>query len=213
MLMVITLFLNIPPGNYSVKISYIGYESVLVTDVQIIVDQNTLLPVKLKPESIEVGEVVVVAQTPMVQKDVTSSISVIRRDQIEALPVSTFTDLLSLQAGVVKIGNNNIHVRGGRSNEVAYLVDGIYVKDPLLGNLALEISNDAIQEMSLLSGTFNAEYGNALSGVVNIVTRDGDDKFTGKIEGRTSEFGIDEYAQLKESRINGSLSGPVVPDI
>ena len=202
--------LNIPPGNYSVKISYIGYESVLVTDVQIIVDQNTLLPVKLKPESIEVGEVVVVAQTPMVQKDVTSSISVIRRDQIEALPVSTFTDLLSLQAGVVKIGNNNIHVRGGRSNEVAYLVDGIYVKDPLLGNLALEISNDAIQEMSLLSGTFNAEYGNALSGVVNIVTRDGDDKFTGKIEGRTSEFGVDEYAQLKESRINGSLSGPVI---
>jgi outer membrane receptor for ferrienterochelin and colicin len=203
--------LNIPPGNYSVKISYIGYESVLVTDVQIIVDQNTLLPVKLKPESIEVGEVVVVAQTPMVQKDVTSSISVIRRDQIEALPVSTFTDLLSLQAGVVKIGNNNIHVRGGRSNEVAYLVDGIYVKDPLLGNLALEISNDAIQEMSLLSGTFNAEYGNALSGVVNIVTRDGDNKFTGKIEGRTSEFGIDRYAELEEYRINGSLSGPVVP--
>jgi outer membrane receptor for ferrienterochelin and colicin len=203
--------LNIPPGNYSVKISYIGYESVLVTDVQIIVDQNTLLPVKLKPESIEVGEVVVVAQTPMVQKDVTSSISVIRRDQIEALPVSTFTDLLSLQAGVVKIGNNNIHVRGGRSNEVAYLVDGIYVKDPLLGNLALEISNDAIQEMSLLSGTFNAEYGNALSGVVNIVTRDGDNKFTGKIEGRTSEFGIDRYAELEEYRINGSLSGPVLP--
>ena len=73
----------------------------------------------------------------MIQKDVTSSISVIRRDQIEALPVSTFTDLLSLQAGVVETGNNNLHIRGGRSNEVAYLVDGIYVKDPLLGNLSL----------------------------------------------------------------------------
>jgi outer membrane receptor for ferrienterochelin and colicin len=205
------VILNISPGNYSVKISYIGYESVLVTDVQIIVDQNTPLSVDLKPESVQVGEVVVVAQTPMIQKDVTSSISVIRRDQIEALPVSTFTDLLSLQAGVVKVGNNNIHVRGGRSNEVAYLVDGIYVKDPLLGNLALEISNDAIQEMSLLSGTFNAEYGNALSGIVNIVTRDGDDKFSGKIEGRTSQFGIDRYADLEETRINGSLSGPVIP--
>jgi len=202
------IILNIPPGNYSVKVSYIGYEPILITDVQIIVDQTTSLPVQLKPESIEVGEVVVVATTPMVQKDVTSSISVIRRDQIEALPVSNFKDLLSLQAGVVETGSNNLHIRGGRSNEVAYLVDGVYVKDPLLGDLALEIGNDAIQEMSLLSGTFNAEYGNALSGVVNIVTRDGDDKFAGKFEARTSEFGIDRYSDLHESRLNGSFSGP-----
>jgi outer membrane receptor for ferrienterochelin and colicin len=207
------VILNIPPGNYSVKISYIGYEPILVTDVQIIVDQTTSLTVTLKSESIKVGEVVVVAKTPMVQKDVTSSISVIRRDQIEALPVSTFTDLLSLQAGVVETDNNNIHIRGGRSNEVAYLVDGIYVKDPLLGNLSLEIGNDAIQEMSLLSGTFNAEYGNALSGVVNIVTRDGGNNFSGKIEARTSEFGIERYSRLHESRVNGSLSGPIYPDI
>lgn len=144
----------------------------------------------------------------MIQRDVTSSVSVIRRDQIEALPVSTFTDLLSLQAGVVETGSNNLHIRGGRSNEVAYLVDGVYVKDPLLGGLSLEISNDAIQEMSLLSGTFNAEYGNALSGVVNIVTRDGDENFSAKVEARTSEFGIDRYSELHESRVNGSLSGP-----
>jgi outer membrane receptor for ferrienterochelin and colicin len=206
------VILNIPPGNYSVKISYIGYQTSLVTDVQIIVDQTTLLPITLTHESIEVEEVIVTASTPMVQRDVTSSVSVIRRDQIEALPVSTFTDLLSLQAGVVETGSNNLHIRGGRSNEVAYLVDGVYVKDPLLGGLSLEIGNDAIQEMSLLSGTFNAEYGNALSGVVNIVTRDGDEDFTGKFEGRTSEFGIDEYTSLHESRVNGSLSGPLITD-
>jgi outer membrane receptor for ferrienterochelin and colicin len=206
------VILNISPGNYSAKISYIGYEASLVTDVQIIVDQTTLLQVQLNSESIEVGEVVVVASTPMVQRDVTSSVSVIRRDQIDALPVSNFKDLLSLQAGVVETGSNNLHIRGGRSNEVAYLVDGIYVKDPLLGNLALEIGNDAIQEMSLLSGTFNAEYGNALSGVVNIVTRDGDENFAGRFEARTSEFGIDRYSDLHESRVNGSLSGPLFPN-
>jgi outer membrane receptor for ferrienterochelin and colicin len=204
------VILNIPPGNYSVKVSYIGYQTSLFNEVQIIVDQTTQLAAVLTPESIQVGEVVVVASTPMVQRDVTSSISVIRRDQIEALPVSTFTDLLSLQAGVVETGSNDLHVRGGRSNEVAYLVDGVYVKDPLLGGLSLEIGNDAIQEMSLLSGTFNAEYGNALSGVVNIVTRDGQDNFAGKIEARTSEFGIDRYSELHESRVNGSLSGPLI---
>ena len=84
------------------------------------------------------------------------------------------------------------------------------VQDPLLGGLATQINNDAIQEMSLLSGTFNAEYGNALSGVVNIVTRDGADNFSGKIEYRTSEFGVQKYADLHEARINGSFSGPLV---
>lgn len=202
------VILNIPPGSYSVKVSYIGYQVSLFNDLQIIVDQTTQLPAELTPESIQVEEVIVTATTPMIQKDVTSSVSVIRRDQIEALPVSTFTDLLSLQAGVVETGSNNLHIRGGRSNEVAYLVDGVYVKDPLLGGLSLEISNDAIQEMSLLSGTFNAEYGNALSGVVNIVTRDGDENFSAKVEARTSEFGIDRYSELHESRVNGNLSGP-----
>ncbi len=202
------VILNIPPGRYNVKVSYIGYEGIIYTDVVIVVDQTTQLSVDLKPQSIEVGEVVVTAKASMIQKDLTSSISVISRDKIESLPVSSFTQLLSLQAGVVTSGNS-IHVRGGRSNEIAYLIDGMYVQDPLLGGLATQLNNDAIQEMSLLSGTFNAEYGNALSGVVNIVTRDGSDKLSVKLEGRTSEFGIDKYTQLHENRINGSISGPL----
>ncbi len=203
------VILNIPPGRYNVKISYIGYESILFTDVIIIVDQTTQLSAELNYQSIEVDEVVVVAPSPMIRKDITSSISVISRDEIEALPVSTFTQLLSLQAGVVTTGSS-LHIRGGRSNEIAFLVDGMYVIDPLLGGLATQINNDAIQEMSLLSGTFNAEYGNSMSGVVNIVTRDGSDKFSAKLEARTSEFGVEKYSQLLENRINGSISGPLL---
>lgn len=202
------VILNIPPGKYNVRVSYIGYETMLITDVSIAVDQTTLLPIQLNPQTIQVGEVVVTARTPLVQKDVTSSISVITREEIEALPVQTFTELLSLQAGVVGSGSN-LHIRGGRSNEVAYMIDGVLVVDPLLGGLATQVNNDAIQELSLLSGTFNAEYGNALSGVVNIVTRDGADKLAAKVEYRTSEFGVERYESLHESRINGSLSGPL----
>ncbi len=203
------VILNLTPGRYSVKFSYIGYETLLMKDVSITVDQTTLLQVKLNAQSIQVDEMVVTAQTPLIQKDVTSSISVITREEIEALPVSTFSELLSLQAGVVGSGSS-LHIRGGRSNEVAYMIDGTIVVDPLLGGLATDINNDAIQSMNLLSGTFNAEYGNALSGVVNIVTRDGADKFSGKFEARTSEFGIARYSNLHENRINGSLSGPII---
>jgi outer membrane receptor protein involved in Fe transport len=202
------VILNIPPGRHNVKISYIGYEAVLFTDVVIIVDQTTELSVSLNPRTIEVEAVIVTASAPMIKKDLTSSISVVSREEIEALPVSSFTDLLSLQAGVVASGNN-LHVRGGRSNEVAFLIDGMHVQDPLLGGLATQINNDAIQEMSLLSGTFNAEYGNALSGVVNIVTREGSDNFSMKLEARTSEFGVERYGQLHENRLNGSISGPL----
>ncbi|OQY70289.1 MAG: hypothetical protein B6D45_11430, partial [Ignavibacteriales bacterium UTCHB3] len=202
--------LNIPPGSYSVKISYVGYENLLVEAVKIVVDQTTLMDFKLKSVALTTEEVVVTATTPLIQKDLTSSISVVGREEIELLPVANFTDLLALQAGVVGSGGN-LHVRGGRSNEVAYMIDGMYVTDPLLGGLATNINNDAIQEMSLLSGTFNAEYGNALSGVVNIVTRDGSDKFSGKLEGRTSNFGIERYAKMNENRVNGSIEGAIIP--
>lgn len=200
--------LNIPPGIYTVRVSFLGYKTITVENVKIQVDQTTTLNVELSTESITVDEVVVTAKAPLIQKDLTSTISTITREKIENLPVASFTELLSLQAGVVGDGSN-LHIRGGRSNEVAYLIDGMYVKDPLLGGLAASINNDAIQEMSLLSGTFNAEYGNALSGVVNIVTRDGSEKYQGKIELRSSEFGVERYSRLRELRFNGSFEGPL----
>lgn len=202
------IILNVPPGNYSVKVSYLGYESKVYTQIKISTDQTTSLLAELHPVSIEVDEVIVIAKTPLVHKDITSTVSTITRHQIEALPVSNYKELLSLQKGVVEV-SNQLHIRGGRSNEISYLVDGTYVEDPLLGRLVLDIENDAIQEMSVLSGTFNAEYGNALSGVVNIVTREGSNQLAGKLEYRTSNFGVKRYEDLNEFRLNGNFSGPL----
>jgi outer membrane receptor protein involved in Fe transport len=202
------VILNVPPGIYNVKFSSIGYKTSVIQDVKIITDQTTIVNLQMESGSVEMGEIIVSAKTPLVQKDLTSSISVMTRDEIDALPVASFTELLSMQAGVVGSGSS-LHIRGGRSNEVAFMVDGMYVSDPLLGGLTTGINNDAIQEMSMLSGTFNAEYGNALSGIVNIVTRDGSDELSGKAEYRTSEFGIEEYDKFHEMRANGSLSGPL----
>ncbi|MBW7889400.1 MAG: carboxypeptidase-like regulatory domain-containing protein, partial [Bacteroidetes bacterium] len=202
------IILNLQPGTYAVKVSMLGYDPVTVENIKIFVDQTTPLTVTLLQSSVQMKEVVVSAEAPAIQKDVTSSISVISPGDIDALPVATFTELIGLQAGVVGSGNN-FHVRGGRANEVAYLIDGAYVQDPLLGGLATQINNDAIQEMSLLSGTFNAEYGNAMSGIVNIVTKEGQENFSGKAEMRTTEFGIQEYERLHEMRYSATISGPL----
>ncbi|MDZ7331545.1 MAG: TonB-dependent receptor [candidate division KSB1 bacterium] len=203
------VILNIPPGVVTVRANYIGYEMQTIANVRINVDLTTTIEIKLKPATIDLEqEVVVVAERPLIQKDMTSTSAVIRRDEIEGLPVANFVEMLTLQAGVVN-QEGSLHVRGGRSNEVAYMIDGMYVQDPLLGRMITQINNDAIQEMSLLSGTFNAEYGNALSGVVNIVTRDGGDQHSGSLEARTSQFGVDRYEKLGENRINGNIGGPL----
>jgi outer membrane receptor for ferrienterochelin and colicin len=205
------IIVNIPPRAYTVKVSYIGYETTVVENVKITVDQTTRISVELSSKSLQVDEVVITAKPTLIHKDLTSSISVISRDEIDALPVINFTELLSLQAGVVGSGSD-LHIRGGRSNEVSYMVDGMIVKDPLLGGLATSINKDAIQEMSLLSGTFNAEYGDALSGVVNVVTRDGSDDYNGKFEASTSEFGIPEYTRLHKNNVIAGFSGPLIAE-
>ena len=95
------------------------------------------------------------------------------------LPVEEFEDVIALQAGVVTSGGE-IHVRGGRGGEISYMVDGITVTDPYNLSMAVEIENNSIQELQFISGTFNAEYGQAMSGIVNIITKDGDfSKYSG----------------------------------
>jgi len=88
----------------------------------------------------------------------------------------------------------------------------MYVKDPVLGTSGTRIHNEAISELVFLDGSFNAEYGNALSGVVNIVTKEGGKDFTGLVEGRTSEFGVSPYRQYREDRVAALFSGPIVAD-
>jgi len=92
------IILNIPPGLYKIKVSYIGYEAKVYQNIRIVVDHTTIFSINLNPKPVEVDEVVVITKTPLVHRDLTSSISVITREQIETLPVSSYTDLLSLQS-------------------------------------------------------------------------------------------------------------------
>jgi outer membrane receptor protein involved in Fe transport len=200
--------INVPPGRYDVRVRLVGYTPVTYQNVRVTADQTTAQDVKLEASAVELADIVVQAQRPMVQKDLTATMSVVSSEQIDLLPVRNFMEVLQLQAGVVGDGNR-LYVRGGRSNEVSYLIDGMYVKDPVLGTLGTRINNDAIAEMNFLSGTFNAEYGNALSGVVNIVTKDGTRDYTGSLEARTSEFGAREFTDMHEDRVSMTLSGPI----
>ncbi len=205
------IILNVPPGTFKVRVSYIGYGTVSIANVQVAVNQTTSLNIELAQTTVEGEEVTVVAERPLVSKDATSTVNVVSREEIQALPVRDFVEVLQLRAGVVGEGNT-IHIRGGRSNEVAYLVDGVYVEDPLFGGLGTRLHNDAIEQLEFLTGTFSAEYGDALSGVVNIVTREGSEKFSAKLDGRTSEF-ASPFKGYDENRAIATISGPLMRNL
>jgi outer membrane receptor protein involved in Fe transport len=164
--------INIPPGTYTVVVEMIGYKKVSVENVRINVNLTTHLDFQLEQTTLEGQEIIVVAERPIVQKDLTSTVANISKEEINALPVDNFQQVVELQAGVV-----GGHFRGGRTGEVSYLIDGIPVNDPFNNGIGATVENGAIQQLEVISGTFNAEYGQAMSGVVNIVTREGGNKF------------------------------------
>ena len=169
--------INIPPGVYTIKISMVGYTTQIMNDVRIQSDLTTKVNIQLSSTAIELGEEVVVTAQKVIQKDLTSSERTFQSDQIDQLPVRDVSSLLSLQAGVTRDASGAIHIRGGRSNEISYLVDGVQVINPVNRSSGIGIDDQAIEELKAITGTFNAEYGQALSGVVNIVTKRGTEKF------------------------------------
>ena len=212
--------LQVPPGKYSVRFTMIGYQDLLMKDVRIQVDLTTTINASLSEGVIGMNEVVVQAERPMIQTDVTYSQANISSEEVEMLPVEEFEDVIALQAGVVS-SNGEIHVRGGRGGEIAYMVDGITVTDPFNSGISVEIENNAIQELQFISGTFNAEYGQAMSGIVNIVTKDGSySKYLGSVSYNSGSYDStdsDLFPQLGKfnlsgiSDIKGNIEGPILP--
>lgn len=177
------VILNVPPGNYDLMVQYLGYQSQMVEGLVVISDLTTVVNFELEETTLEIGDAVVVtADKPLIRPDVTSKLAVVDGREISTMPVDNINEVIASQAGITTDAQGNLHLRGGRTNEVIYLVDGQPVQNPLDNSLGGLIDNYAIRELQVLSGTFNAEYGSAMSGIINIVTNDGSDQFRTKVE-------------------------------
>ena len=170
--------LRVPPGTISIRVSSIGYQTQVVEGVLITSNTTTELDVTLRDEVVAGEEVVVTAEQPIVDVTQTSTVATVSRDEIAALPVQELADVVNLQAGVV-----DGHFRGGRTGEVQYQVDGVSVNNPYDNSSTITLDRSVLQEVQVISGTFDAEYGQALSGVVNAVLRSGDaQRYEGSLE-------------------------------
>ena len=204
--------LNINPGTYTVKVSYVGYGEKEIQDIRIVPGVTYELDIELNP-GIELLEVVV-TDKKLFEENATNTVKVIDSDQISKLPVRGVENLASLQAGVVKAegsggegGNAVLNVRGGRGQEVLYVVDGIVQNSVLWNQNFSQVSNAAIEQISFQVGGFEAKYGQAQSGIINVTTKSGYPKYTLYGDVLTSSFTDDFGYNL----YNTNLGGPIIP--
>ncbi len=211
------VILNIQPGTYTLLASAVGYNKKRIENVRVSIDLTTTINVDLAPTVLEVAEeVVVTAERPLVRQDVTAKTAVVGSEQIDALPVVEVAEVLELQAGFVA-GS----LRGGRQGEVAYWIDGVPVTDVYDGSRVVEVNKNLVQELQLVSGAFNAEYGQAMSGIVNIATREGGQSFAGGVSiwggqyvttDKTLFPGNEDFQPTLIRNIEANLSGPILGD-
>jgi outer membrane receptor for ferrienterochelin and colicin len=197
---------QVPIGSHTIKVQAPGYDpkqQVVVVNA----GPNSVGTINVGAQKVvkEIEEVKVTAQR-MIDVKSSSTKQTVTGETLKDLPVENLQEAIGLKAGVVATGGE-LHVRGGRGGEIKYQVEGIEVADPLFGRGA-SIANLSVAGAEVLSGGFDAEFGNALSGVVNITTREGGERFGGDFQWHTDRYGENAKTFNNYDRFTIGLGGP-----
>lgn len=202
---------NVNPGNYTVEISLLGYKIVQLTSFKVETGETARFTAKMEETVLAIDkEIVVVGEKPLFDIEETASRRSVGREDIQAAALTKVEDIVALQAGVV-FADNEIHIRGGRTHEAAVLLDGVSIQDPLAGTgFGLQVTPSSIQDVEVITGGYNAEYGQATSGVVNITTREGTERYSGSVSAKRDHFGFNKNSRANWNTdiYDASLSGP-----
>ena len=211
--------INLPVGEYSLSVTMMGYETTIIQDVRVLMDLTTPIDFDLNESPLEMQKsVTVLAQRPLIQRDNTSSGTIVTRDEIATLANSGSLNAIISNANSTVVGSDGgVHIRGGRTGTISYYFDGFSIQDPFYSDLGMRVVPEALEELSLTSGGLSPEYGEALSGVVNAITREGMDKYHGRIkasDGMTHKYNVTtgEFESLSRTNthsVAADLSGPL----
>ncbi len=168
---------NLEVGTYDVRASFIGYDALTVTGVDVNPNATATVDFALRETTLDVGgEVVVEARRPLVERDNTTSVTRLETEEISYRPTTELTQVLTTLPSI-NVENGEITVRGRTLDEVAFVVDGARSRNPLNHDPYTRVNLSAIQEIEVITGGFNAEYGEAQSGVINVITKEGSEEF------------------------------------
>jgi len=206
---------NIPQvgaGEYLLEITYISYKIIRQTGVKVEANQTLTLNFQMEPSILALGQdIVVIGEKPLMDIEQTSTIRGLTSQEIQNRIVSQVEDIVTQQAGVIK-QDDAIHIRGGRSYETQFMLEGLSVQDPLSGTgFGLKISSNAIEEMEVITGGYKAEYGQATSGIINVKTKSGGDHYSAYLSYKSDHlFGAlrDQDFSFNTDNMEFNLGGP-----
>lgn len=202
---------NVPVGIYQVQASYMGYTSRTIDQVRIEAGRINELDIAMKSTvAVETQEIVVTGERALVEVDVTSTQRTVTAAEIASSAVTTVGDVLVQQTGVT-IEDDEIHIRGGRSDETQYRIDGVVVKDLISGKSGGgDLHASSVSEINVITGGYNAEFGDALSGVIDIKTREGSDEYKNYTEWKSDHYPVlgQIYKNFSRDEFNARSEGP-----
>jgi hypothetical protein len=194
-------------GRHRVQFELIGYRAARRDSVIVRAGETTVVDVTLQPVTFQIDTLVVEAVSdPVLDPLVTADVQRITGEEIRRLPLTTLDEAIALTAGTV--GES---YRGGRIGQQAFIIDGLGVKNQLdaaSGPLGVRIPTDLLTEATLVTNGFSARYGQAVSGLVNVVTRDGGESW----HGRAAYEGDRLFAGARDlgtDRLVAVLEGPL----
>lgn len=201
---------NVNPGEYTLEASIIGYTKMQFTGVKVSAGETQSLNIRLRETVLTIDqEIVVIGERPLLDIEQASSSRTIQTEDIQALPARNVQDVVSDQVGVLKTAEG-IFIRGGRSYETEYYVDGVSAKDPLAGTgFGVDLGVSALQEVEITTGGIGAEFG-ATGGVISVTTREGGERYNTYLSYKRDNLGFneDDPSNYNTDLYELNLSGP-----
>jgi hypothetical protein len=215
------LFANLAPGEYSLKAELDGFATVEQSGVVVRLDRTAQIDVTLGSGTVT-EQITVTGELPVVDVQQTSQGQVFQQEYLAKASIGSggrnYLSVIGQTAGVA--GTGNVRVFGSTGAENAFLIDGINTTDPVTSTFGTNFNFDAIQEISFTTGGFDAEYGGATGGLVNLVTKSGGNDFSGSLDVRYSDNDFNENGEFFDKNANktkfiqpgATLGGPIQRD-
>jgi hypothetical protein len=218
-------FLGLAPGNYSVRAVLDGFLTQQRTDVKVNLGGAASLNIEM-PSGTFTDEIQVVAETPVVDPTQVNTEQVFDSSYLKGAAIGStnrsFQNILFQAAGVAgqTDAGGNPSVFGSTRYENVWYIDGADSSDPALGSFGTNFNFDNIQEIQFQTGGFEAEYGRATGGVINLVTKTGGNQFSGSLDLRYRDDSFQESgthfdaSDLDTERTTAALTlgGPILRD-
>ncbi|MFN8549619.1 MAG: Plug domain-containing protein, partial [Candidatus Eisenbacteria bacterium] len=194
------------PGAVQLKASYLGYEA-MQKDATVVASQAITIEFRLQPTvAKKEKEVLITAERPLVEVSKASTTRSFNSEELKNLTIDpTLDSVVEQQPGVTR-DNNQIHIRGGRSEETLFIVDGVQMRDVLSGDSeGKNVSARSVAEVNIITGGFDAKYGQALSGIVEAKLKEGGETYQGYVGMQTDELWDGWNTRQVDFQIGGPL--------